>query len=277
MKKDPIIGILGIQGQYGRWLQAFCEAQGWTVIGSDLGTELTNERVVEGADVVIFSVPIRYTVEVIESMLEHARPDQLWMDVTSVKQKPVEAMLKSKAEVVGLHPMCAPTHDTLKGEIVMVCEGRVEQWREFVDQFLEASEAQVKRVTPEEHDRMMATIQALPHASILSMAAVLRKREVDVHEMLESTSAFYRIVWSLMSRILAQHADLYADIQMENPSTVEILKELEDGIRELRERVEAGEREEFIEEFGKSAEHFGEEELKSGYDLFEDLMHHLRG
>lgn len=270
------IGIIGIHGQYGQWLKNFFETLGHTVIGSDLETELSNAEVVQQSDVVIFSVPIRYTVEVIESVLGFGREDQLWMDVTSVKQKPVEAMMKSPAEVVGLHPMCAPTAPTLKGQIMMRCDGRLNEWAEFVETFMEASEAKVKHVSPEEHDRMMATIQALPHASVLSMAAVLRKRGVNVHDMLESTSAFYRIVWSLMSRILAQHADLYADIQMSNPSTVEILRELEDSLRELRERVEAGERDSFIDDFESSAEHFGKEELKGGYNLFEGLIGWLR-
>lgn len=273
--KELTVGIIGIQGQYGQWLKSFFERMGHYVIGSGRSTAVTNAEVVKRSDVVIFSVPIRVTVSVIEELIEHSRPEQLWMDVTSVKARPIESMLKSEAEVVGLHPMCAPTLESLKGQVMVRCDARLDKWREFVERFCEASEAKIKVMSPEDHDKMMATIQVLPHASILSMASVLKEHDVNVHEMLECTSAFYKITWSLMGRILAQRADLYADIQMENPSSVEVLRNLEDSIRALRERVEAGDRAAFIEAFDLSAEHIGQDELKGGFDIFEELIHYL--
>ena len=191
MKEKSLIGILGVEGAYGKWLRAFFERIGFEVIGSDLNTELSNEDVAQQADVLIFSVPIRYTVEVIESVLPFLREGQLLLDITSVKQGPVNAMLKSKAEVVGLHPMCAPTVETWKGQTVMLCPARLEKWRTFVFDVLEASEATVKMTTPEEHDHQMAVVQDLPHASILVMAALLRHMGTDVKESLSCTSPFY--------------------------------------------------------------------------------------
>ena len=56
--------------------------------------------------------------------------DRLWLDVTSVKEAPVQAMLASQAEVVGLHPMTAPPKaPTLKGRVMVVCEARLQHWQ----------------------------------------------------------------------------------------------------------------------------------------------------
>ena len=266
------IGILGVQGKYGQWLRRFFERWGHEVIGADLGTEMSNKEVVEKADVVVFSVPIAVTIDVIEEMVSHSREGQLWMDITSVKRRPVESMLKSKAEVVGLHPMCAPTVETLHGQVMMYCPARLDEWKGFVDEFLKETEATVKEITPEAHDRRMAMIQCLPHASILMMAALNRHMGVDARELFSSTSAFYRIVLSLMGRISAQKPELYADIQFHNPDAVDVLDGLEKEIRSFKEMIASGDREKFLAEFAKSGEHFGDDVLKEGYDLFDDII-----
>jgi prephenate dehydrogenase len=272
---SPKIGIIGIKGQYGQWLERFFKAHGYKVWGSDIGTEHSNEEIAANSDVLIFSVPIRYTVPIINSLIKHSKESQLWMDITSVKQGPVEAMLKSKAEVLGLHPMCAPTVETLKGQVMMICEARLDKWQDFAQSFLEKTQATIKKITPKEHDHQMAVVQDLPHASILVMAAALRKLDTNIQDSLSATSPFYRIVWSLMSRILAQNPNLYADIQFHNPQAPLILKQLEDEIRSFREAIENGDREHFMQEFAASAEHFGEETLKDGYDLFDGLIAHM--
>lgn len=276
MEKDPIIGILGVRGEYGQWLERFFTTRGFQTIGSDLQGPLSNEDVVRQADVVIFSVPIHCTVEVMEAMAPFSRKDQLWMDVTSLKQKPVEAMLKSKAEVVGLHPMCAPTPDTLAGQVLVFCPARLQQWKPFVEEFLKNSQATIKETSPQEHDRQMAVIQVLTHASSLTMANTLRELEIPVSATREYTSPFYRVTWSIMSRILAQNPDLYADIQLFNPNTVEMLRTFEESIRQFRERIEAGDREAFLENFQKNGTYFGPNNLRDGYAFFDRIIDFVR-
>ena len=119
--RPEIVGIIGNKGKYGIWLTKFFDQLNYKVIGSDIKTEITNKDVVEQADAVIFSIPIDVTVEVIEGLVECARPEQIWMDITSIKQAPIEAMLKSSAAVAGLHPMCAPTVASWKAQTVVLC------------------------------------------------------------------------------------------------------------------------------------------------------------
>ena len=64
----PVIGIVGSAGAYGRWLQQFFEqAMGLQVIGHDPADtgSASPEQVIAGAQVVIFSVPIRHTAQII--------------------------------------------------------------------------------------------------------------------------------------------------------------------------------------------------------------------
>ena len=59
----PLIGIVGSGGAYGLWLRRFFETRmGLEVIGHDPvdPTSQTPEQLLEQADVLLFSAPIRY-------------------------------------------------------------------------------------------------------------------------------------------------------------------------------------------------------------------------
>ena len=76
------------------------------------------------ASLVIVSVPIHDTVRVIDEIAPFLTADQILCDLTSLKVKPVEAMLKSKADVIGLHPMFGPTVSSLHHQTIIVCPAR---------------------------------------------------------------------------------------------------------------------------------------------------------
>jgi prephenate dehydrogenase len=131
----PLVGIVGSQGAFGRWLARFLrERMGVQVIGRDPAgdTALSPRELVLRADVLVFSTPIRHAVAIIDGYVAAAAGDEvgkLWLDLTSIKQQPVAAMLRSRAEVAGLHPMTAPPKiDTLAGRTMAVCRARVDRW-----------------------------------------------------------------------------------------------------------------------------------------------------
>ena len=68
---------------------------GHTVLIHDIGTPLSAVDAAKGADVVIVSVPIQATEAVIREVGPHVKKDGLLMDVTSIKQLPLEVMLAS--------------------------------------------------------------------------------------------------------------------------------------------------------------------------------------
>ena len=139
MSLRPVIGIVGSGGAFGRWLRGFFESRmGLQVIGHDpvdAGSQ-TPEQLLEQADVLLFSAPIRHTPALIRDYIRQSagrERGKLWLDVTSIKRAPVEAMLASRADVVGLHPMTAPPKaPTLKGRVMVVCEARVDRWRAWL-------------------------------------------------------------------------------------------------------------------------------------------------
>lgn len=273
----PKIGIIGIKGKFGQRLLEFFKQQEYDVIGSDVMSDLTNKQVVEQADVVIFSVPITRVVSVINDVAEFSREGQLFMDVTSIKGPAVEAMMRSKADVVGLHPMFAPTVSTFRGQVIVRCDSRLtDTWKPWVEEILEVTRATIKKSTPEEHDKHMAVVQALPHAGNLIMARVICSLGVDVVESMTYTSPFYKIAFGLIGRILSKGSSMYASIQMENPHVPKVLEVLEHECTRFRAIIEMKDKvfrdQAFNADHSSSVRYFKEAPIASADRFFDDII-----
>ncbi len=230
----PLIGIVGIAGAYGRWLQRFFRVRmGLEVIGHDPAdaSSVGEADLVRRADVLVFSAPIRHTATLIDryvSLADGSEAGKLWLDVTSIKAAPVEAMLRSCADVVGLHPMTAPPKaPTLKGRVMVVCEARIGRWHPWMDSLLLALEAECVLATPVQHDRVMALVQAMVHATHLAQAGVLKGQAAQVGDLaavMPFRSASFEMDAAIIARILSLNPAIYEDIQFGNPHAGEILQ-----------------------------------------------------
>ncbi len=243
----------------GRLFSKFFGSHGFHVNIADLGTPLTPEQAVGESDIVIFAVPLHQTVEIIRRLIQHTRPGQLLMDLTSLKTAPVKEMLQSPASVVGLHPMFGGRISSFNGQTLAACPVRIgqAQWRRLRALFT-SSGIRVKECSPEEHDRMMGIIQVLFHLTTMLIGRTLRKLDADIGETMNYTSPSYRIEMNLVGRIFAQSPELYAAITQMNPNTEEILSALKDGLKVYEQFYRSGDLKGFIEDFELSARHLGD-------------------
>lgn len=250
MQQKPVIGIVGSEGAYGRWLRTFFKGRmGLEVIGRDPAVSggLSEEELILQADVLVFSAPIRITTDLIRDYVRIAdgrEAGKLWLDVTSIKAGPVAAMLASQAEVAGLHPMTAPPKSpTLKGRVVVVCEARLDAWRSWLQGLVEALEGECVHSTPDRHDQVMALVQAMVHATHLAQAAVLRdyvSELGDLQALLPYRSASFEMDTAIMARILSLNPAIYEDIQFGNPHVAGMLERLSSRISQLHALVGEG-------------------------------------
>ncbi|HEO8483990.1 TPA: prephenate dehydrogenase [Stenotrophomonas maltophilia] len=277
------VGIVGSAGAYGRWLSRFFQQHmQLQVIGHDPADpdSHTPEQLLAQADVLVFSAPIRHTPALIAEYVRQSagrEQDRLWLDVTSVKEAPVQAMLASQAEVVGLHPMTAPPKaPTLKGRVMVVCEARLQHWQPWVDTLCTALQAECVRATPQHHDQMMALVQAMVHATHLAQAGVLRQYQPqlgDLAAMMPYRSASFELDTAIISRILSLNPAIYEDIQFGNPYVAPMLERLVGQLQALQAQVGQGDdraRGEFREQLlSANRGAFGEQALADGNYTFE--------
>lgn len=243
------ISILGGTGKFGQHLGELLEDKhDITITGSRhekaerIAEEhsweaSTNVEAVKRADVVIFSLPISTTEDVINEVGPHVSSDTLLSDITSVKEKPCQAMEKYSDEVLGMHPMYAPTN-TPKGQKVVLCPIEGEKWK-IMEDFWEDQGAEVYFTDPEKHDRIMSVVQGLMHFSELVVAETIRKTDISTEEMENLSSPVYSLITDLTARMLNQKPGLYESIQTENPKNEKIRKQFIESAEEIKSLIES--------------------------------------
>lgn len=272
--KKPIIGIIGGKGKMGNYFVNFFERNKYEVIISDQKTELSNTEVAKRADVVIISVPIDRTEEVILKVAPHMKKSALLMDLTSVKVGPMEAMKKEKSDYLGCHPLFGPTA-SIFGQIVILCSGRGVIWHHWLKKLLEDNGAIVRELTPQKHDELMSYIQTLTHFSHIAFANTLRKSGISIREFIKYPSPVYMMELYMMGRILKQDPKLYANIQLTNPANLKAVESYLASCRQLAETIEKKKFKDNVDYFERNADYLSDFSTIA-MDESDRLLKHLK-
>ena len=223
--KKVTVGIIGGAGQMGRFFKKFFEKNNCEVLVASRKTKLKIEDCAKLSDIVLISVPIEVTVDVIRKIAPYVNKKSLLIDATSIKKMPIEAMLHySKCEVIGMHPVFGPNVSSLKNQTIVLCPVRSKKWIRWLRNIFEKNKAKIKVASPDKHDEMMSVIQGLNHFSTLSVAHAMKNLGISVKESLEYTSPVYKLRMAMVGRILNQNPNLYANIVMMNPQNKKAVK-----------------------------------------------------
>jgi prephenate dehydrogenase len=258
-------GIVGINGKFGSFLKRQFTSKGLKVTGCDLDTETTLRETVENSNVVIFSVPISATINVINEAMQYSHPNQLFMDVTSIKTEPVRAMLRSEASVVGTHPMFGPFVGSFRNQVVVLTPARDDELGSnlaFAKNLFSELGARIEITTAEEHDKIMGLVQQLTHFLFFTFGLTIKNSGADLHESLKYVSPVYRIVLSFLGRILNQNPELYYDIQRYNPNTLGNIEHFKQSADQLKALISSENKSEFTDILSQLKQYVGEEEIQ---------------
>jgi len=215
VKKPNIIGIIGGTGRMGQWFKAFFEKKGYEVLISSRHTQLSSKELAQKSDVVIISVPIRVTVEIIKEVGPYISQEALLMDITSLKKAPVEAMLKySHSEVIGAHPLFGPSINNLNAQTIILCPARGDTWMPWLKEVFK--EAHLEITTPEKHDQIMAVIQALTHFFLLAFGTTLKEIPFSIGTLMRYSTTNFQVILERVLNLNNQNPDIYASIQFDN-------------------------------------------------------------
>ena len=243
------VGIIGGKGQLGGWCADLFQQRGYPLLIADRDTEQANLELVERASIVVVSVPIGVTGDVLREIQGSLRPNQLVVDLTSVKTPFVPIMESAKAEVLSVHPMFAPSLSSKSGQTCISCEVRCGKLAETFLSVLRDEGLRVVSMSPEAHDRMMAVVQGLTHFQAIAAAHCMEALDFDPGASLESASPVYRLRLAMIGRILAQNPRLYAEIQIYNPFVREVLEQLRRSHERLMGFVVTRDVDGFVAEF----------------------------
>lgn len=252
----PVI-VVGGDGQLGKvfvqlfrasgYLVQIVEATDWPAPAADFST----------AQLVLMSVPIAATEHIIKRLPALAG-DCVLADVTSIKGKPLTAMLaQHQGPVVGLHPMFGPNVVNLAKQLIVICAGRSPTGYQWLLTQLESWGAQLQHIDAPQHDEGMAFVQVLRHLSTFVYGEHLRSEHANIEELLSLSSPIYRLELMMVGRLFAQNPALYADIILAAPENFAMIRRYIDRFSEIVDRLEQGDRDDFIERFGQLRAFFG--------------------
>lgn len=243
------VTIIGGRGKMGKFFTEQLSGAGHKV--SLLGSDWENAAQLLGeAELVLVSVPIGKTVEVIERAAKYLAATTALTDITSLKVQPVQAMLEfHSGPVMGLHPMFGPSVTSFSKQKVIVCPGRQDDTFQWLLDFIASSGGELIVSTPQEHDRMMAIVQAMRHFSRFSLGVFLAEEKIDIDRSLSMSSPTYRQEIDIVNRLFAQSPHLCADIILATEERCQIIGRLVDTYNRLAQIVAQKDRAALIEEF----------------------------
>lgn len=235
------IGIIGGKGDMGRWFAHFFSQEGYTVhiAGRDEGMSLAEMGA--RCSVVVVSVPISVTGEVIEKIGPAMGTDALLMDITSLKAEPVAAMLRSaQCNVIGCHPLFGPEVPSLEGYSFVLCPARVGNgaWLSWLQTILQKNGARLVETTPEEHDRFMGIVQGLNHFNTMTFGVAMDALGLDIGALKPFMTPIFEEKLRIIKEVFNHNARMYSEILTRNPYLPAILDQYEQIVGELKRLVE---------------------------------------
>lgn len=224
MKKT--VGIIGGKGKTGSQFAGFFRKMGFDVVVSDIGTKLSNKDLIKKSDIVVFSVPLEKSLEIMKKEISACKSkDQVVMDVSSLKKNQIDVINKSKGNVIGMHPLFGPTHKKLKNSTVIFCAGRCDK-KVFLQmkKLFEKLGFKIIVMTPEEHDKAMVLMQVIPHLKTILAGEMMKFFGINPGKFYDIGTPVYKIELGVIGRIFSQDAGLYSAIIANNPYSKDLIK-----------------------------------------------------
>ncbi|MHA1731401.1 MAG: prephenate dehydrogenase/arogenate dehydrogenase family protein [Promethearchaeota archaeon] len=291
---DKNVTVVGGSGAMGRWFGQYYRDKGCRVVlnarnrerlegvSRDLGVECDTElrSAVSDADIVVVSVPIRATVDVLGKCARNMKEGALLFEVASVKGDIPEALRSIERETgvrcASVHPMFGGGAKTLEGHKVVVLPlagPALSDAEESLVGLFEGDGAEVLVTTPETHDQLIALTLSATHFVNIAFGTLLRQSGQDLEEASTLGGTTFTLQKTMAEAVFQESAEVYAQIQFENPYYLKSMKEFQDWFSEYIARLEGGDYDWFKADFGSTREFLGTDpEFQGAYSKFYDMF-----
>lgn len=185
---------------------------------------------------VILSVPISVFQVTLETVAPLLNPDALVIDVSSVKEYPVQLMkdlLPEGVSILATHPMFGPDSaaDALQGRKIVLCAERInDSVYQKIKSYLMSMGLVVIEATPEAHDRQIAVSLALTHfigRSLAEFGAI--PQDID-------TEGYQRLL-HVLGVVENDTWQLFEDMNTYNPYAAESRSEFMAAVERIHQRL----------------------------------------
>lgn len=231
--------VVGGAGRMGRWLTRFLSAQGY-VIGSvdPAGPREVSEwasRALPTAELVVCSTPPGVTAQLYREWAAKP-PAGTIVDIASIKTPlvdPIRALQKAGGKVASIHPMFGPSVALLRDADIVICDTGDAEATAVVTKLFEPTTAHLVHLPLETHDRIMADLLSLAHATAIAFALALPGAAHPVR------STTFQALEALAEAVVRESPDVYYEIQAMNPESPAALERLRGALDRIVAAVTA--------------------------------------
>ncbi|WP_260260820.1 bifunctional chorismate mutase/prephenate dehydrogenase [Vibrio intestinalis] len=215
-------------------------------------------EILDNAGLVVVTVPIHLTEGVIEK-LGSLPDDCILCDLTSIKSKPLQAMMNAhNGPVVGLHPMFGPDVPSLAKQVIVYCDGRGQEHYQWLLKQFSIWGASLCQIEASEHDHGMTLIQALRHFTSFAYGLHLSRENPNIDKLLQLSSPIYRLELAMVGRLFGQDPNLYGDIILSSDENIAMIKRFHHCFGEALKILDGKDKQAFVESFNKVSDWFGD-------------------
>lgn len=236
-----------------------------------------NIRAVQDADIVVYSVPIAKTEQVIHDTLPYIKAWAVVADVTSIKKFPSKAMRqRDDIIVIPTHPMFGPYISSIAGQvIVLASDEKNTQTKEyaFLKKNLKLQKARVIEASPEYHDKMMAVVQGLTHLNMFVVGETMKRLQFNIADSMNFISPIYKLMISSVWRYLGQNPWLYADIQMYNDEVLWVHEKFLDTAKNFHTSVKEKDYDKFCQDVVDARDFLWKENCDAGQEYTDKVIY----
>jgi prephenate dehydrogenase len=293
------ITIIGGSGGMGKVFSKYFKDHGFDVtlfarnelklkeVASNLNVkyELSLEKSVKNADLVMISIPITSTAEMILKIGPLLKKNTLIFDITSLKRSVVNALTevqnKYPINCISLHPMFGPGITDMKNYIMMVLKiGGTEKYEELVNELLNLFRSDgliITETEPDIHDKRVALTLGVPHMFNILFLNLLKKSNEPLNELTRYTGTTFLLQKVFAESIIQREMEMFGEIQMENQEFLKILEKFEVLLSRYKKIVEEKNVKGFNEIFFQGLEYSKEDNhFKNSYNYFYEFMKILK-
>ncbi|MFX1447649.1 MAG: prephenate dehydrogenase/arogenate dehydrogenase family protein [Promethearchaeota archaeon] len=293
------ITIIGGSGGMGKVFGKYFKEHGFAVTlharnehklkkaASELGVnfDLSLEKSVKNADIVMISIPITSTAEMIHRIGPLLKRNALIFDITSLKNDVFNALTEIKnnfpINCISLHPMFGPGIRNMKNYVMMVLNvGGTDKYEDITSEFLSLFKSDgliITETVPDIHDKRIALTLGVPHMFNILFLNLLRSSNEPLNELTRFTGTTFLLQKVFAESIIQREMDMFGEIQIENQEFLKILEMFETLLHKYKKIIEEKNVKGFNEFFSQGLDYSKEDNhFDNSYNYFYEFMKILK-
>jgi len=293
------VTIIGGSGGMGKVFGIFFKKHGFAItlfarnedklkevaIELSVNYELSLEKRVKNADIVMISIPISPTPDMIRKIAPLLKENAIIFDITSLKHAVFKALTEIKnnfpVNCISLHPMFGPGIKDLENYFMMVLKvGGTDQYDELINELLNLFKFDgliITETLPEIHDKRIALTLGVPHMLNILFLNLLNNTNEPLNELTRYTGTTFLLQKVFAESIIQREMEMFGEIQMENKEFLKILDLFEKLLHKYKKIIEEKNIKGFSEIFSQSLEYSKEDDyFENSYKYFYEFMNILK-